>query len=73
MTSSAWTALLSVYAYGISLLTRLLLRMLAAGPIPQHIGFVMDGNRRFARQRNRHVLEGHSEGFESLKNVGPPA
>ena len=55
----------------ISFFTRLFLAVLASGPIPKHVAFVMDGNRRFARLRNRHVVEGHEQGFESLKNVRP--
>jgi len=49
---------------------RTLIGILSAGPVPQHIGFVMDGNRRYARQRNQQVQEGHSAGFQSLRNVG---
>lgn len=53
----------------ISFLSRLYLAVLASGPIPKHVAFVMDGNRRFARLRNRQVVHGHEQGFESLKNV----
>ncbi|KAF6750536.1 dehydrodolichyl diphosphate synthetase [Ephemerocybe angulata] len=47
----------------------LLLKVLAAGPIPQHVAFVMDGNRRYARQHQKQVQDGHSEGFGALKRV----
>jgi undecaprenyl diphosphate synthase len=33
------------------------------------IAFVMDGNRRWARERGWIVKRGHEEGFESLKGV----
>jgi len=46
--------------------TKTILAILAAGPVPQHIGFVMDGNRRYARQRNQKVQEGHYQGFHAL-------
>lgn len=46
-----------------------LLSILAAGPIPQHVAFVMDGNRRYARRHQRKVQEGHSEGFKALRRV----
>jgi ditrans,polycis-polyprenyl diphosphate synthase len=48
---------------------RTLLSILSAGPVPQHIGFVMDGNRRYARQRNQEVQEGHYAGFQALRKV----
>jgi ditrans,polycis-polyprenyl diphosphate synthase len=47
-----------------------LLAVLAVGPIPKHVAFVMDGNRRYARRKNRNVSEGHSDGFVALTRVG---
>ncbi|THH27913.1 hypothetical protein EUX98_g6262 [Antrodiella citrinella] len=44
-----------------------LLRVLAAGPIPQHVAFVMDGNRRYARMHSKEVQEGHAEGYVALR------
>ena len=46
-----------------------LIKILAAGPVPQHIAFVMDGNRRYARQRNMAIKEGHRSGFYALQQV----
>lgn len=37
--------------------------------LPNHIGFIMDGNRRWARQRNLPTLAGHREGAEALKRI----
>lgn len=51
------------------LVVRALLAVVAAGPVPAHCAFVMDGNRRFARLRGRPVFDGHLEGFDSLKRV----
>ncbi|KAJ7287238.1 Decaprenyl diphosphate synthase-like protein [Mycena rebaudengoi] len=48
---------------------RLLLRILAAGPIPQHVAFVMDGNRRYARMNQKAIHQGHSDGFVALRRV----
>jgi ditrans,polycis-polyprenyl diphosphate synthase len=42
---------------------------LRQGPVPQHIAFVMDGNRRYARSLKKEVIEGHSAGFETLARV----
>ncbi|KZT02389.1 Di-trans-poly-cis-decaprenylcistransferase [Laetiporus sulphureus 93-53] len=46
-----------------------LLTVLAAGPVPRHVAFVMDGNRRYARMHNKRVFEGHSDGFLALRRV----
>jgi ditrans,polycis-polyprenyl diphosphate synthase len=46
-----------------------LLGALRQGPVPQHMAFVMDGNRRFARSHKKEVAEGHSAGFEALARV----
>ncbi|KAH9952031.1 Di-trans-poly-cis-decaprenylcistransferase [Amylocystis lapponica] len=48
---------------------RLLLAVLAAGPIPRHVAFVMDGNRRYARMHQKKIQQGHSEGFLALRRV----
>jgi len=36
---------------------------------PNCVGFIMDGNRRWARGRGESTLEGHRKGFETLKEV----
>ena len=33
------------------------------------IGFVMDGNRRWAKEQNLKTIEGHKQGFEKYKEV----
>lgn len=35
----------------------------------QCIGFILDGNRRWAKERGLHTLEGHSRGFDVLKDA----
>ncbi len=37
--------------------------------LPKHIAIIMDGNRRWARQRNLPVKMGHKEGAETLKKA----
>lgn len=37
--------------------------------IPQHLGLILDGNRRWARQRGLPVLEGHRRGYGNLKTI----
>lgn len=41
---------------------RSFVRILQMGPIPKHIGFIMDGNRRFARNANMLTIKGHEMG-----------
>ncbi|TFK46619.1 Di-trans-poly-cis-decaprenylcistransferase [Heliocybe sulcata] len=45
------------------------LNVLAAGPIPKHVAFVMDGNRRYARRKQAKVQQGHSDGFLALRRM----
>lgn len=37
--------------------------------LPQHIGYIMDGNRRWARSHGLPAYEGHLAGYNSLKDV----
>lgn len=37
--------------------------------IPNHIAFIMDGNRRYARKRDQEVIKGHFAGFDKLRYV----
>ncbi len=37
--------------------------------LPQHIGFVMDGNRRWANTHGLSVTEGHEEGYENFRRI----
>ena len=35
--------------------------------LPNHVGIIMDGNRRWARERNLPTIEGHRKGYEIMK------
>ena len=37
--------------------------------IPKHIGLILDGNRRWARENGLPQLEGHRAGYENLKTI----
>ena len=42
---------------------------IAQAPTPRHVAIIMDGNGRWARQRNRPRTFGHSEGVEALRRT----
>ncbi|KAI6239357.1 Alkyl transferase [Aphelenchoides fujianensis] len=45
-------------------------RLLSLHPIPKHVGFIMDGNRRYARVHQLdNVVDGHAKGFDQLIRV----
>lgn len=37
--------------------------------IPQHLGVIIDGNRRWAKERGLLTLKGHEKGFERVKDL----
>lgn len=41
----------------------------ASNCVPRHVGFIMDGNRRFARKKEMDVKEGHEAGFVSMSRI----
>ncbi|XP_062102762.1 dehydrodolichyl diphosphate synthase 6-like [Humulus lupulus] len=43
-----------------------LFRVISVGPVPEHIAFVMDGNRRFAKKQNEATIAGHKAGYSSM-------
>ena len=38
-------------------------------PVPQHIGYILDGNRRWAKKYGLPTYEGHLAGYNALKDV----
>ena len=48
---------------------RRLSRRLAKGPVPRHVGVMLDGNRRWARARGAGTKEGHQAGADNIANV----
>ena len=47
--------------------------MSATAPVPEHIGLILDGNRRWARSNNLSVAQGHREGYKNLKTISQAA
>lgn len=37
--------------------------------IPEHVGIIMDGNRRWAKERNLPIVEGHLVGYEKMRQA----
>ncbi len=46
-----------------------LFKLVKNGKIPQHVGIIMDGNRRFARELDMKPTQGHLEGKDKLEEV----
>lgn len=42
---------------------------MADAVVPKHIGYILDGNRRWAKKHSLPVYEGHLAGYNSLKEV----
>jgi undecaprenyl diphosphate synthase len=41
--------------------------------VPAHVGFILDGNRRWAKSQGLPTLEGHRRGYSNLKTIGKAA
>ena len=54
---------------GLKFHERMACRIVSAGPIPKHVAFIMDGNRRFARDRGWNVADGHRSGYDKLEET----
>uniref|UniRef100_A0A4X2KAB6 Alkyl transferase n=1 Tax=Vombatus ursinus TaxID=29139 RepID=A0A4X2KAB6_VOMUR len=50
----------------LTLLERFCANIIKAGPMPKHIAFIMDGNRRYAQKCQVERQEGHAQGFNKL-------
>lgn len=37
--------------------------------LPTHLGIILDGNRRWAKERGLSPMEGHKKGFETFKTI----
>ena len=66
--SSGETSLIRELLYG--LYERQLARRLRSGPLPRHVGVILDGNRRYARRMGyARLAEGHSRGADKVEEV----
>ncbi|KAI9492535.1 di-trans,poly-cis-decaprenylcistransferase [Zychaea mexicana] len=60
----------TIYDYGTAAAQKAAIAVLRRGRIPQHIGLILDGNRRYAKKAGASdTKSGHYEGCERLKKV----
>lgn len=45
------------------------INVIKSGPVPRHVAFIMDGNRRYAAKENVEKAVGHSRGFTKLSET----
>ncbi|KAK9462895.1 Decaprenyl diphosphate synthase-like protein [Lipomyces oligophaga] len=69
MSIISWIRTFPLVQFFLGWAQELIMAIIKTGPVPQHVAFVMDGNRRFARRQKLEVREGHSAGFESLAHI----
>ncbi|VVT58780.1 uncharacterized protein SAPINGB_P006380 [Magnusiomyces paraingens] len=69
MSFRRWVSAFPAYGFLQGFAREFLGNIVACGPVPQHIAFIMDGNRRFAQNNGLELGEGHVAGFESLSNI----
>ncbi|XP_074832270.1 dehydrodolichyl diphosphate synthase complex subunit DHDDS isoform X1 [Carettochelys insculpta] len=50
----------------LTVIERFCANIIKAGPMPKHVAFIMDGNRRYAQKCHVKRQQGHSEGFDKL-------
>ncbi|KAJ0254338.1 Dehydrodolichyl diphosphate synthase 6 [Hirschfeldia incana] len=48
---------------------RCLFRVISMGPLPTHLAFIMDGNRRYAKKHGLEDGSGHKAGFSALMSM----
>ncbi len=48
---------------------KIFINLIQLGPMPKHIGFIMDGNRRYAKTKSLKTFKGHEMGFRQLESV----
>ncbi|WCJ33240.1 Dehydrodolichyl diphosphate synthase CPT3 [Euphorbia peplus] len=58
-----------LFGFLVSCFRRCLFSIVSKGPIPSHVAFIMDGNRRFARKENLETGIGHRAGFTALMSA----
>ncbi|OMP12223.1 Di-trans-poly-cis-decaprenylcistransferase-like protein [Corchorus olitorius] len=60
---------IQIYGNLVSFLRKCIFCVLSAGSVPNHIAFIMDGNRRFAKRLNLMDGAGHKVGYSALMSM----
>lgn len=66
---SDWISTFPGYSQVVRLVKKGFGRVLQTGPIPQHVGIIMDGNRRYAKSHKMELKEGHNLGYDSMARI----
>ncbi|CCE83166.1 Piso0_003738 [Millerozyma farinosa CBS 7064] len=66
---SDWLSTFPGYSQLLSTGKKVFGRIIQTGPTPQHVGIVMDGNRRYAKSHKIEIKEGHNRGFEAMAKI----
>ena len=62
LTTSTRAVLATVWNWIKALMTYIL----KSGPVPKHIAFIMNGNRRFATKQGLQPISGHQQGYQKV-------
>lgn len=58
------------YLYFINLIKNIIAHTLKiSSHVPKHVGFIMDGNRRYAKKNSLKIKDGHEAGFISMGKI----
>ncbi|KAK4430362.1 Dehydrodolichyl diphosphate synthase 6 [Sesamum alatum] len=63
------TILFKLFGSSVSYMRRCLFSVLSVGPVPNHLAFILDGNRRYAKKWNLGEGMGYRAGFLSLMSL----
>lgn len=69
MENSNNSVVVRLFGSSVSYMRRWLFRVLSVGPVPSHLAFILDGNRRYARKWKLGEGMGHRAGFLSLMTL----
>lgn len=64
-----WISSFPGYSQLVRRLKKILGGIICTGPIPRHVGVIMDGNRRYARTHKIELKEGHNLGFDTMASI----